>query len=58
MSSGGYRRIEPGACTWCGHPPHDGACIRTIRTRIPMPHGEDADAPCPCRKHEFEKDQT
>lgn len=31
--SGDYRRIEPGACTWCGHDPHDGQpCTRTIRT--------------------------
>jgi hypothetical protein len=43
-----YRRIEAGACTWCGHKPHASACSRSIRTRDPMPHGDDVDKPCPC----------
>lgn len=53
MSAGtdsGYRRIEAGACTWCGHQPHAGACGNRIRTRAPMPHGPDVNRACPCRK--------
>lgn len=41
----GYRRILPGACTWCGHRPHDGkACRSKIRTR-----DTDSQA-CPCAR--------
>lgn len=38
------RYIPPGACSWCGHKPHDSACASTIRTKA-------ADrAACPCGK--------
>jgi hypothetical protein len=47
-----HRPIPPGSCSWCGHEPHDGqACARSIRTRVPMPHGRDVEnVPCPCAR--------
>jgi hypothetical protein len=42
--SSDYRRIAPGSCSWCGHPPHDAACGRSIRTAA-----SEAE-PCPCAR--------
>lgn len=51
MSAGtdsGYRRIEAGACTWCGHAPHDDAC--TSRIRAGAVNDRATYASCPCSK--------
>lgn len=44
------RYIPPGSCSWCGHKPHAHACTSKIRTRAPMPHGKEANVPCPCAR--------
>lgn len=40
--------IPPGACTWCGHPPHPNGCGRQIqvdvRDRKPVLNN------CPCTR--------
>lgn len=40
----GIRYIPLGACTWCGHQPHDQSCRSTIRT------GKATSATCQCTK--------
>ncbi len=34
--SAGDRLVQPGACTWCSHPPHtDGECHTTVEYDAP-----------------------